>query len=449
MTVFWLLVSSLIVAGLAALLLPMLRRPATVALDERESRLDVYRDRRREIERERAAGRLAADEAEAAIDALAGEVRDFVPDPSQAASPASPALPPSRPRHRVLAALMVVAVPAVAVLLYLHLGSPGLIGIDPRAARGPATQADIAQALDALTRRVREQPDDAQAWTMLARARRIQGDLPGALQAFAEATRLLPQDARLLAEFAETIVASRDGDFRGQPEQLLEQALRLSPDEPKALALMGAAQYRLGRREQALTYLRRLLAGMDPQSEQAQQIAAVAQRIAGEIGGDAAAGNGGVAAAGSAIAASKGAAAGNGASAMNGGAGQTGTAAGNNAPVASSAGVTGRVTIADALRAQIPPGATLFISARPVDGPRMPLAALRQPVTGWPVDYALTDAQAMTPDRRISQAPQVIVEARISRQGTALRQPGDLIGSSGPVTPGGRPVDILIEQVVP
>ncbi|MFT4101318.1 MAG: c-type cytochrome biogenesis protein CcmI [Burkholderiaceae bacterium] len=457
MTVFWLLVSTLIVAGLAALLLPMFRRPAAVD-DEREARLAVYRDRRREIERERAAGRLGADEARAAIDELAGEVRVFLPDPSSPVAPSAGQPVRARSGHRALAATLAVAVPALAVLLYLHLGSPGLIGIDPQAARGPATEAEIAQALDALQRRVREQPDDAQAWTMLARARRIRGDLPGSMQAFAEATRLQPQDARLLAEFAEAVAASRDGDFGGQPEQLLEQALQLSPDEPKALALMGAAQYRLGHREQALTYLRRLLSGMDPRSEQTRQIEAVAQRIAGEIGagGQGATGQGdpGQGSTGQGSTGQVSAGQGSNGQGLNGqaaGAAAPSTAAPpSSAPSASaSTGVAGRITIADALRAQVPPGATLFVSARLVDGPRMPLAALRQPVTGWPLDYALTDAQAMTPEHRISQAARVIVEARISRQGTAMRQAGDLIGSSGPVAPGGRPVDIRIEQVVP
>lgn len=425
MTVFWLLVTLLTLAGVAALVVPLVRRaPARPDTDERQMRLDIYRDRKHEIERERSAGRMTEDEAKSAIDDLAGDAAenfsstsDGLADKSTSTTTSS-ALSAGHPRrpNGGLAIALSIAIPILAVIVYLGLGAPSIVGIDPDVARGQASPDDVVQAIGSLERRVREQPDDVQAWTMLAQARRVQGNLGGAAQAFAEATRLQPRDGRLLAEYAETVVASRDGDFSGQPEQLLEQALKLSPREPKALALMGAAQYRLGRPERALGYLRTLLQDMDPKSEQAQQIQQVADRLAAQSG------------------ASSGVPAQAGASADGG---------------STAARIAGRVSVSPALAARLEPGATLFVSARLPEGPRMPLAAIRLAGVTFPTEYSLSDAQAMSPDRRLSQAEQVVIEARISRSGTAIRQPGDLIGVSGVVKPGAVGVNIQIDQVVP
>jgi cytochrome c-type biogenesis protein CcmH len=86
--------------------------------------------------------------------------------------------------------------------------------------------------------------------------------------------------------------------------------------------------------------------------------------------------------------------------------------------------VSGSVELLPAFKSAVPAGSTLFIYARAVQGPRMPLAVLRLPVGGWPVNFKLDDALAMSPELRLSQFKEVVVQARISRSGEALPQTG-------------------------
>ena len=91
----------------------------------------------------------------------------------------------------------------------------------------------------------------------------------------------------------------------------------------------------------------------------------------------------------------------------------------------------------------------MFIFARAVDGPRMPLAVLRVPARELPRQFRLDDSMGMAPGVKLSTAGAVIVEARVSKSGNALPQPGDLSGRSAPVKPGASDVQVLIDQVVP
>ncbi|HEX7557969.1 MAG TPA: c-type cytochrome biogenesis protein CcmI, partial [Usitatibacter sp.] len=111
--------------------------------------------------------------------------------------------------------------------------------------------------------------------------------------------------------------------------------------------------------------------------------------------------------------------------------------------------VSGSVGVAPQLTAQVSNAATLFIFARAEGGARMPLAVLRRSASELPMSFALDDSMAMTPATKISGAPAVRIEARISRSGNATPQPGDLVGTSGIVKPGARDVKIVVDKVLP
>ena len=107
------------------------------------------------------------------------------------------------------------------------------------------------------------------------------------------------------------------------------------------------------------------------------------------------------------------------------------------------------VTLAPALAAKVAPGDTLFIFARAAEGPRMPLAILKRQASELPLKFTLDDSTAMSKEMTLSRAPQVTVQARISRSGNAMPQPGDLLGQVGPVAPGATGLTITIDSVQP
>ena len=111
--------------------------------------------------------------------------------------------------------------------------------------------------------------------------------------------------------------------------------------------------------------------------------------------------------------------------------------------------IVGRVDLEAALASKVALNDTVFIFARAAEGPRMPLAVLRIPAKELPRDFSLDDSMSMAPGVKLSAAPSVIVEARISKSGNALPQSGDLFGRSAPLKPGATGVRITIDQVVP
>jgi cytochrome c-type biogenesis protein CcmH len=78
----------------------------------------------------------------------------------------------------------------------------------------------------------------------------------------------------------------------------------------------------------------------------------------------------------------------------------------------------------------------------------MPLAVLRTTAGELPRNFTLDDSMAMAPAARLSGASEVVVEARISKTGSATPSPGDLQGDSGVVKPGAHDVSIVIDQIV-
>lgn len=440
---FWVLLGLLTCAATALVVWPLLKRrkPALVS-DEEARRLEVYRDRRREIERERDAGRLSDEEAARATEELVEEAAAQFPQAD--AELRSP--PASRP-GRVLpwAVLSAIAVPLVAVLVYASVGSPAIVGLDPETLRGQLTPETISKAVAELEEQVRRNPQDGEAWAMLAEARRLQDKPAEAAEAYARAIETNPPHARLLADYAETLVLLANGDFSGRPVALLEQALRIDPNDGKAVALMGAAQYRLGNLAGALDHLRRLERSLEPGSDEVARLSEAIARIEAELAsrGPAVQGQGPAAQAPGPSSLPPAAAAGAPSAGPAAGTGRTGAA-----PAASQE-LGGTVTIDDALRSTIPKGAVLFIVARDPEGPRTPLAVARLPASGWPVRFRLGDGDAMDPSRPLSSAATLVIEARVSASGDAMRASGDPIGTSAAVRIGADDVTVRIDRRVP
>ncbi|MGE8366461.1 c-type cytochrome biogenesis protein CcmI/CycH [Cupriavidus sp.] len=116
---------------------------------------------------------------------------------------------------------------------------------------------------------------------------------------------------------------------------------------------------------------------------------------------------------------------------------------------AANAAVTGTVALG-ALAGKAPaPRDTVFIFARAVQGPRMPLAVLKRQVRDLPVTFTLDDTLALSPANRLSAHSEVMLEARISPGGTAMPHAGDLFGQAGPVALGSSDVRIVIDRTAP
>jgi hypothetical protein len=119
------------------------------------------------------------------------------------------------------------------------------------------------------------------------------------------------------------------------------------------------------------------------------------------------------------------------------------------AAVAPGTAVSGEVSLAASLRAKAAAGATLFIVAKSVDSPGIPVAVFRSSVGTWPVKFTLDDSQSMLPGRNLSSAGRVTIEARISQSGQPLPASGDLQGSTAAIDPADhQPLKIVIDRII-
>jgi cytochrome c-type biogenesis protein CcmH len=111
--------------------------------------------------------------------------------------------------------------------------------------------------------------------------------------------------------------------------------------------------------------------------------------------------------------------------------------------------LTGRVEVDPKLAARVAPDDTVFIVARAAEGPRVPLAVTRLRARDLPASFRLDDSMGMVPEMKLSAAPRVVVEARVSKSGNAMTQPGDLRGTSAPLAPGTGDIRIVVGEIVP
>jgi cytochrome c-type biogenesis protein CcmH len=111
--------------------------------------------------------------------------------------------------------------------------------------------------------------------------------------------------------------------------------------------------------------------------------------------------------------------------------------------------VAGRVQVDAKLVPRVSPDDTVFILARAVEGPRIPLAVIRIKARDLPAAFRLDDSMSMAPEIKLSKAARVVVEARVSKSGNAVPQSGDLRGVSPQVKPGDSDVRVVVSEVVP
>jgi cytochrome c-type biogenesis protein CcmH len=115
--------------------------------------------------------------------------------------------------------------------------------------------------------------------------------------------------------------------------------------------------------------------------------------------------------------------------------------------LAAGPSLRGRVALAPDVAAQVQPSDTVFIFAKETAAQRMPVLALRKSASDLPLDFVLTDAQAMVPGTHVADYDQLVVTARISRSGMAGDAFNGLEVTSNPVsTLAGDEILLLIES---
>lgn len=292
---FWIFAILLIIIALCYVLPPLLHREEHGRDERQRANVSIYRDQFSELERDLRDGVLDKEQYEQGrLELQRRLLEDVAPSQGTAAIAGNSAR--SRRRNAVL---LGVAIPLLAVILYFQIGTPkaltpGQQTLSPReeAADAPPmsqpgmpSQQQIEERVAGLAARLKENPNDAKGWAMLARSYQNFKRYREASEAYSRAAELTGTDAELWADYAETLALANGSQLQGRPVELINKALQLDPNNEKALWLAGNAAFQEQNFQQAISYWEKLEKLLPEGSEGAQSVATSIEEARARING--------------------------------------------------------------------------------------------------------------------------------------------------------------------
>ncbi len=376
------------------------RKPVTQA-SQAKANAKVYRDQILDLDREHDSGHISDQEWQQSRDELSLRLLE---DTSAVDDPAAKVEKPAI----WTAAVLAVALPLGSMGLYMWVGQPE--ALNPLALKSPeqADPKDLAKMAQTLAEKLQDKPDNLQGWVMLGRTYRTLENFDASLKAYDRALKLSDDDD-LKLERIEIIAMQRQGRFEGEPWNVIREVLQRDPQHFGALLTAGSASYAEGKFADALKFWEQARKPLDANHPDLAGLENAIATVRDRLGMPA-----------------------------------------KQMPASSSGlNVTGQVNLSASLKSKTNPNDVVFIYATPANGDRMPLAIFKTTVSQLPLNFTLDDSTAMTPDRKLSGAGEVMVKVRVSKSGNAMPQSGDLSGSLGPVKVGAKDLKLEIKDQIP
>lgn len=391
---FWLPAGLLLLTALAFLLIPVLRIRKLQAEEDRTAlNVTLYQERLQELEAQRQAGVLD----EAQMQAGRAEAARELLDDTEGVQRRSGVLGGKIP---LVSALLV---PVLGVALYLHWGA--LDQVEQTRQLAAMQPQSIEEMTARLEQTVKQQPDSAEGWYFLGRTYMAQERAGDAAKAFERAVEIAGRAPELLGQWAQALYFAEGKQWNEQLQGLTDEALKADPEEVTSLGLLGIAAYESQRYADAVRYWERLVAVLPEQDPSRTAIAGGIERARQQMGE-----------------------------------GEQPSAAAE--PSAKVHALEVSVSLSPEVQQKVQPDDAVFVFARALSGPPMPLAAKRLKVSDLPVQISLSDVDAMMPELKMSQFDQVQLVARVSRAGNATQ--GEWVGQTGPVVNTARDVQTLL-----
>jgi cytochrome c-type biogenesis protein CcmH len=316
----------------------------------------------------------------------------------------------------VAAGLIFVMVPIGSLGLYFKIGQPEAQSVTEfvEIQKENLTLEQLGEILTKIQGHLKDDPSDVEGWVMLGRTLKGLGRFDESVSAWKRAYELSPDDANLLVDYAEALALVDMKDH--EPGELIDRALRYDPNNIKGLALGGSIAFANADYDTAIKRWS-LLASLVRDDEDLvltlkEGVAEASRRLGNEVSADP----------GASLKLSK--------------SGET-----------SQALITGRLRLDERIRDLVLPTESVFIFVRAVDGPPMPIAALKVEVKDLPLEFSIGDNESLQQSRKLSEFTSVLVGARVSKSGNAIEATGDLVGEVKRTSLGSK-VDLVIDRRV-
>lgn len=310
---------------------------------------------------------------------------------------------------RLMVPLVMVAVVGASTFWYQQYGAEGdltLYAIQQEVRQHP--EGSLSMFTERMEAEAERQPNNPNVWSALFPIYRDTGQPEKAEEAL---ERLLAIEGRippLLAQMAQLQFFMAERQLTPEVQALVDETLELDPRQPTVLGLLGIHAFDSGDYETAIDRWRRAVANIENPETAAslRDGIRVAQERMGVVPENA------------------------------------------DAAAAQSQGIRVNVSLDAELEGSVSDDATVFITARDMDGELPPLAVIRAQVSELPMTVVLDDAAAMSADAQISQVREARLMVRLSPSGQATPQPGDLFGDLESVTVGPISDDQAAEVVI-
>jgi len=271
----------------------------------------------------------------------------------------------------------------IVFVVVLSAGIYATIGT-PQGQSAGSEMASIEDMVAGLRKRLQDNPDDLAGWKMLGRSYFQLARYDKAVEAFDQAVRMESgADGQTLVDLGEAVWMRDQRTLTGRAGELFENAIAISPSNPKALFYGGLVAIERGERLLAAERWETLMALSPPEG-----IREILEKRIAELRGEEPAVQ----------------------------------------PAPAGPIVAAAIELAPVTRDAVDPNATVFIIARDPAQPRPPIAAVRRRVSELPAVISLSDSDSMIPDRLLSGFSELEIVARVSISGQPVAQPGDWYG---------------------
>lgn len=422
MIMFWVFAIAMIVVALVFLLRPLKLTSNQNDIDRSAQNISIAKERLNELKSELEQGVINQREYEQTIEELEQTLLNDVEqlpseNVSQDYSPAS---------TRITQLVLIIAVPVVAIGLYAYLGQPELLDASKKQVAAPAGDASkngaanlgtVEQMIEKLAARLKQQPDNAEGWFMLGRSYMSLNRYKEAVAALEKTNQLVPDNPTVMLRYADALTMLRGGQISGKPFELIQKAVEIRPDDPTGLWLLGMGYEEKGEYQKAISYWNLLLPLLTKDEKSTIEVKKLIRQTKKKAG----------------------------------------IKLSDNSKTeivttkkTSTAYINVSVNIDKTIHDKVTDSDTVFVFAKAISGPPMPLAVVRKQVKDLPLDVVLDDNMAMMPTMTLSNFKKVQLVARISKSGSVKAQSGDLQSEIRIITVGQKDsIKLTINKLVP
>jgi cytochrome c-type biogenesis protein CcmH len=272
----------------------------------------------------------------------------------------------------------------------------------------PDGSPDIEKITANLKAEMESNPTDPKGWYMLGRSFMLIKSFSEAAESFDKSLSLRPDRAETMLSLADALSMENQGMLIGRPRKLVNRALTIEPENITALWLSGMAASQENEYLEAIEQWQKVLPFLnDKPDEKTAVIGLISEaksRLKPEQQNELAAIEN-----------------------------QTQELNRTDTSEIKNTGIKVSISLANSLKNQVSSDDYVFIYAKAMSGPPMPLAAVRKQVKDLPFVVMLNDEMAMMPDLKLSSFSIVSVGARVSKTGQPIPQNGDLFIERGEI----------------